>query len=120
MNPYRKVACALLFVAMASGVHAEEGVTQSEIVIGMSNALSGPAAGLGTGVKTGALAYINKVNTAGGVNGRKIKLVSYDDGYEPDQAAAMTNKLIEQDKVFALFGYVGTPTSTAVLPAASK
>jgi len=120
VNLYRKLGSALLLAAIASAACAEDGVTKNEIVIGMSNALSGPAAGLGTGVKTGALAYINKVNAAGGVHGRKIKLVSYDDGYEPDQAAAMTNKLIEQDKVFALFGFVGTPTSTAVLPAASK
>jgi len=120
VNLYRKLGSFLLLAAIASAACAEDGVTKNEIVIGMSNALSGPAAGLGTGVKTGALAYINKVNAAGGVHGRKIKLVSYDDGYEPDQAAAMTNKLIEQDKVFALFGFVGTPTSTAVLPAASK
>jgi ABC-type branched-subunit amino acid transport system substrate-binding protein len=120
MNHFKLLACTLVLTAMSTVAHAEDGVTKTEIVIGMSNALTGPAAGLGTGVKAGATAYINKVNAAGGVNGRKIKLVSYDDGYEPDQAAAMTNKLIEQDKVFALFGYVGTPTSTAVLPAASK
>lgn len=116
----RNIACAVLLAAGASASYAEDGVTQSEVVIGMTNALSGPAAGLGTGVREGALVYINKINAAGGVNGRKIKLVSYDDGYEPSQTAAMTQKLIEQDKVFALFGYVGTPTSTAAVPFASK
>ncbi len=110
----------VLFWVVTFPVHAENGVTQSEIVIGMSNALSGPAAGLGTQLKAGALAYFDKVNAAGGVNGRKIKLISYDDGYEPEQAAAMTRKLIEQDKVFALFGYVGTPTSAAATPFATK
>jgi branched-chain amino acid transport system substrate-binding protein len=100
--------------------YAEDGVTQNEIVIGMSNALSGPAAGLGTQLKVGATAYIEKINAAGGVNGRKIRLISYDDGYEPEQTAAMTRKLIEQDKVFALFGYVGTPTSAAAVPFATK
>jgi branched-chain amino acid transport system substrate-binding protein len=111
---------ALLLLAVTFPSYAEEGVTQNEIVIGMSNALSGPASGLGTQLKAGATAYLDKINAAGGVNGRKIKLISYDDGYEPEQTAAMTRKLIEQDKVFALFGYVGTPTSAAAIPFATK
>jgi branched-chain amino acid transport system substrate-binding protein len=89
-------------------------------VIGMSNALSGPASGLGTGLKAGATAYIDKINAAGGVNGRRIKLISYDDGYEPERTAAITRKLVNQDKVFALFGFVGTPTSAAAVPYATK
>jgi branched-chain amino acid transport system substrate-binding protein len=111
---------ALLLLAGALSCYAENGVTKDEIVLGMSNALSGPASGLGTGLKAGATAYINKVNAAGGVHGRKIKLISYDDGYEPEQTAAMTRKLIDQDKVFALFGYVGTPTSSAAVPLATR
>lgn len=99
---------------------AENGVTQNEIVIGMSNALSGPASGLGTGLKAGATAYIDMVNAAGGVNGRKIRLISYDDGYEPERTVVMTRKLVNQDKVFALFGFVGTPTSAAAVPYATK
>jgi len=99
---------------------AADGVTDVEVTIGMANALSGPAAGLGTDLKAGAVAYINKVNAAGGVHGRKIKLLSVDDGYEPDRCAAATRKFIEEDKVFALFGYVGTPTSTAAVAIASR
>jgi branched-chain amino acid transport system substrate-binding protein len=98
----------------------EQGVTNHEIIIGMSNALTGPAAALGTGVKAGAMTYFQKINNAGGVNGRKIKVISYDDGYEPKRTVENTNKLINEDKVFALFGYVGTPTSTAVLPIINK
>lgn len=109
-----------VLAAAVSVSHAEDGVTQSEVVIGMANALNGPASGLGTNLKAGAVAYINKVNAGGGVHGRKIKLVSLDDGYEPAQSAAATQKLIEQDKAFALFGYVGTPTSAAAVPIASK
>lgn len=120
VNTRSFIVSALLLLATAYPAQAQEGVTPNEIVIGMANALSGPASGLGTGVKTGAVVYINKVNVAGGVHGRKIKLVSYDDGYEPSQSAAMTQKLIDQDKVFALFGYVGTPTSAAAVPFASK
>ena len=114
---------AMVTTVLAAAVtvaHAEDGVTQNEVVIGMANALSGPASGLGTNLKAGAVAYINKVNAGGGVHGRKIKLVSLDDGYEPAQSAGATQKLIEQDKAFALFGYVGTPTSTAAVPIAAK
>jgi branched-chain amino acid transport system substrate-binding protein len=99
---------------------AQEGVTDKEIRIGMANALSGPASGLGTDLKAGADAYFAKVNAAGGVNGRRIVLVSKDDGYEPEKTAAATKALIEQDKVFVLFGYVGTPTSAAAVPLASR
>lgn len=62
------------------------------------------------------MAYFNKVNTAGGVQGRKIKLIVYDDAYEPNKAIQNTRKLIAEDKVFALFGYVGSPISVAVVP----
>lgn len=116
----RTFAFALLLAACSLMARAETGVTASEILVGMSNAQSGPASALGKKLKEGAAAYINRINDAGGVHGRKIKLVSYDDGYEPERAAAMTNRLINEDKVFTLFGYVGTPTSTAVLPLVSK
>ncbi len=112
----------LLFLAASpapSGAE-EQGVTDHEIVIGMSNALSGPASALGTGVKSGAMAYFSRINKAGGVKGRKIRVISYDDGYEPKRTVENTNKLIAQDRVFALFGYVGTPTSTAILPIINK
>lgn len=99
---------------------AEDGVTDKEIRIGMANALTGPAAGLGVNLKAGADAFFARVNAAGGVNGRRIVLVSKDDGYEPEKTAAATKALIEQDKVFALFGYVGTPTSAAAVPLASR
>ena len=86
------------------------------ILIGQSAALSGPAEQLGKEMKAGAEAYFDVVNKSGGINGRKIKLISVDDGYEPEKAAANTKKLIEEEKVLALFGYVGTPTSNAALP----
>jgi ABC-type branched-subunit amino acid transport system substrate-binding protein len=116
----RLSATALLVGSALMPVHAEDGVHEKELRIGMANALSGPAAGLGTNLKAGAEAYIARVNAEGGVNGRKLVLVSADDGYEPERAAAATKKLIEQDKVFALFGYVGTPTSAAAVPLASR
>ncbi|MDB5859066.1 MAG: Amino acid/amide transporter substrate-binding protein family [Ramlibacter sp.] len=110
----------ILATTATFAARAETGVTATEVLVGMSNAQSGPASALGTKLKAGAQAYFAKVNAAGGVHGRRIKLVSYDDGYEPDRAVAMTGKLIDEDKVFTLFGYVGTPTSSAVLPLVSK
>ena len=101
---------------ISTGTAAETGVTSESIVLGQSAALTGPAAELGTEMRVGALAYFSQINQAGGVHGRQIKLTTLDDGYEPDRAAANTKKLINEDKVFALFGYVGTPTSLAALP----
>ena len=111
------VATALIITSsiFVSTVHAQ-GVTADTITIGQSAALSGPAAELGREMKIGAEAYFNYINQNGGVNGRKIKLISIDDGYEPERAKANTIKLITEDKVLALFGYVGTPTSNASLP----
>ena len=95
---------------------AETGVDANSITIGQSAALTGPAQELGAEMRLGAQTYFDQVNQAGGVFGRQIKLVSLDDGYEPDRAVANTKKLIGEDRVFALFGYVGTPTSNASLP----
>ena len=107
------LACAAM---LAGSARAENGVTPTEVTLGMCNVLSGPAAALGAGVKKGSLVYFDKVNKAGGVNGRKIRVISYDDGYEPKATVTHTRKLVQDDKVFALFGYVGTPTSTAIMP----
>ncbi|WP_425257658.1 ABC transporter substrate-binding protein [Rubrivivax sp. RP6-9] len=85
------------------------------LVLGQSCALSGPAAQLGLQMNRGARIYFDRLNAQGGVNGRTIELKSLDDGYEPDRCKANTETLIRDD-VFALFGYVGTPTSLAALP----
>jgi branched-chain amino acid transport system substrate-binding protein len=114
------VFVAAILAAASPAAALEQGVTGSSITIGMANALSGPASALGTGMKEGALAYFKKINAAGGVNGRVIKLISYDDGYEPKKTVETTSKLVYEDKVFALFGYVGTPTSTAIMPLINK
>jgi ABC-type branched-subunit amino acid transport system substrate-binding protein len=109
----------LMITVSPAGVQ-EQGVSGNTITIGMANALTGPASALGTGMKNGALAYFKKINAKGGVNGRSIRVISYDDGYEPKQTVEATNKLVYEDKVFALFGYVGTPTSTAIMPVINK
>jgi branched-chain amino acid transport system substrate-binding protein len=89
------------------------------ILLGQSAALTGPAAALGTQFRLGAMLYFDKFNAKGGVNGRTIELQSLDDGYEPDRCAENTKKLIDGG-AFALFGYIGTPTSLAALPLATQ
>lgn len=96
------------------------GATKNEIIIGQSCALTGPASGLGKNYTAGADAYFKFINDSGGIKGKKIKLISSDDGYDPERCKQNTTKLIETDKVFLLFGYVGTPTSMAALPIAEK
>lgn len=120
LTKFKTSAIAALMVFGIGSASAETGVSADAIKIGMSNALTGPASALGIGVKTGASVYIDKINAAGGVNGRKINLVSYDDGYEPANTEANTKKLIENDQVFLLFGYVGTPTSQKAVPVLSR
>lgn len=95
---------------------AEDGVSDQKILLGQSAAFSGPAAQLGIQMHAGAKAYFDLVNAQGGVYGRRIEIIQADDKYEADLAAANTKRLIETDNVFALFGYVGTPTSNAALP----
>lgn len=107
-------------IAAAGPAAAETGVTDTTIKLGQSAAYDGPAAALGTEMREGLLAAFKEVNAKGGVHGRTIELVGYDDGYEPDRAIANTNKLIDQDQVFALIGEVGTPTSQAVQPIATE
>ena len=107
----------LAAVAVAAATFASaQGVTDNQIVLGQSVALTGPAQQLGLDMQLGATLYFNKVNAQGGVNGRKIVLKTLDDGYESARAAENTKKLINEEKVFALFGYVGTPTSQASMP----
>ncbi|PRC92320.1 ABC transporter substrate-binding protein [Solimicrobium silvestre] len=106
----------MLLFSMSALCHAENGVTSNTITIGQSAAFTGPAQQLGIGMRDGALAYFDHINSQGGVNGRQIKLISLDDGYNPDNAAANTHQLIDKENVFSLFGYVGTPTSNAALP----
>src|SRR5512141_2185563 len=105
-----------LAAVLAAGLAAAQGVTGSQVVLGRSVALTGPAEELGKDMQLGASLYFNQVNAKGGVNGRRIVLKTLDDGYEPARAAENTKKLIHEERVFALFGYVGTPTSQASLP----
>jgi branched-chain amino acid transport system substrate-binding protein len=91
----------------------DEGASDTEIKIGNTNPYSGPASSYAAIAKT-IDAYFKSVNDAGGVNGRKIKFISLDDGYSPPKTVEMVRQLVEQDKIFALFQPLGTPCNTAI------
>jgi branched-chain amino acid transport system substrate-binding protein len=117
IRPWSRFGALLLALAAGAAHTAETGVSDTEILVGQFAAQTGPAAELGKRMQLGILAHFNAVNAAGGINGRNLKLVSRDDGYEPEKAAAAVKALIEEDKVFALVGSVGTPTTLAAVPA---
>jgi len=98
-------------VSLALPAFAQE----KRIVLGQSAAFSGPAAELGIQMNRGARVFFDALNASGGVNGHTVELRTLDDGYEPERCKANTEKFIK-DNVFALFGYVGTPTCVAALP----
>ena len=110
----------VLFCCVLPQAMAETGVSDKKILLGQSAAFSGPAAQLGIQMHAGAKVYFDRVNESGGIHGRKIEIITADDKYESKLAEENTKKLIETDEVFALFGYVGTPTSNAALPIFTK
>src|SRR5271154_897542 len=110
------LATAVLAVA-SSGALAQKkydpGATDTEIKIGNIMPYSGPASSYATIGKTEA-AYFNKINSEGGINGRKINFISYDDGYSPPKTVEQARKLVEDDEVLLIFNSLGTPTNTAI------
>jgi branched-chain amino acid transport system substrate-binding protein len=115
--PIIRIFIAICAITMSiSAASAQEGITPTSILIGQSAAFTGPAAQLGIQMRDGARLWFDYVNSRGGINGRRIVFKSLDDKYEPKLAAENTRKLIDEDKVFLLFAYVGTPTSQASLP----
>jgi branched-chain amino acid transport system substrate-binding protein len=117
---HRRIVISLfIWFAVANPLHAEAGeigVSSDSILFGQAAVLAGPSSALGQGMRQGILAAFAEINAKGGIHGRKLKLVSRDDGYDPDRSIAQTKKLIEEDRVFALIGAVGTPTATATVP----
>ena len=117
----RKALPVVIAALLATGASAfaEEGVSADKVVFGQATALEGPASALGQGMKLGLEAAFAEINKAGGVKGRKLELKSVDDGYEPSKSIEVVKKLLEEDKVFAVAGAVGTPTSAATQPIAT-
>ncbi|MFZ0878125.1 MAG: ABC transporter substrate-binding protein [Candidatus Acidiferrales bacterium] len=121
-NCTAKVVCAfaaavLLLVIPLQGQEGTTGVTDTSIQIGSCSALAGPASFLGMQSQIGALAYFHIVNAGGGVYGRKIEVLTSDDGYDPENAVACFNRLVKQG-IFAMGFFVGAPTAAKYMPMA--
>ena len=118
----RRLALTFALGWAAGAVRAQDaaGGKDGEILLGQSCQLDGPLAAITTEVRQGASLYFDHVNAAGGVHGRKIRVVALDDAYDPKKAADNTKKFIDEEKVLALFQYAGTPPSLAALPIAEE
>ncbi len=121
LAPWTRLADGALPALLApGGRNRSAGPSGDAILLGTSAAFTGPSGGLGIELYRGAMAYFSHVNASGGIAGRRIELQLYDDGYQPDPCVENTLKLMLEDRVFLLFGYVGTPTVTRVLPMLKK
>ena len=116
--PFRSAVPALALALLAAGPAAAQkqygpGASDTEIKIGNTQAYSGPASSYAT-ISKAIAAYFDKLNAEGGINGRKLTFVSYDDGYQPPKTVEQTRKLVESDEVLLVFNALGTPPNTAV------
>jgi branched-chain amino acid transport system substrate-binding protein len=115
-----KIQLSLIAAAMAlaagSASAQTQGVSKNEIVIGSIQDLSGPLAGFGKQVRLGMMLRVDEVNEQGGINGRKIKLLVEDSGYDPRRAVLAAQKLVNQDKIFAMVAHIGTAQNMAAMP----
>ena len=114
----RAFAAIALSALLAAPAYAQKaygpGASDTEIKLGQSTPLSGPASAFGAGAGRAVVGYFEMLNAKGGINGRKINWISYDDGYSPPKTVEQIRKLIESDEVFLVFNALGTPTQTAV------
>lgn len=97
-----------------------QGVTDTEILLGQTTSLTGPLAELGQDLSAGSRAYFDYVNEQGGVHGRKIRLLTLDDAYNPEKGVANVRQLLEKEQVLSLFGVIGTPINLAIMPIIEK
>ena len=109
-------ATLALAASLAFAQTPTQGVSKNEIVIGSIQDLSGPIAGFGKAVRLGMLLRVDEVNEQGGVHGRKIRLLVEDDAYDPKKAVLAAQKLVNQDKIFAMVAHIGTAQNMAAMP----
>jgi len=112
----RVALIAAMSAALTATADNTDGISSNEILLGSPAAYRGQAAGLGTEQLIGSLVYFEQINRQGGVHGRKVRVIAYDDDYNPKPTVTATLRLVEKDKVFALFDSVGTPTIVELLP----
>ncbi len=115
---FHPAALAVLALApgFAAAQNSNQGVSKNEIVIGSIQDLSGPIAGFGKQVRLGMMLRVDEINEQGGVNGRKLRLVVEDSAYDPKKAVLAAQKLVNQDKIFAMLGHIGTAQNMAAMP----
>jgi branched-chain amino acid transport system substrate-binding protein len=115
-----KTIAAIAALAGATGValaqNSNQGVSKTEITIGSIQDLSGPIAGFGKQVRLGMMLRVDEINEQGGINGRKLKLYVEDSAYDPKKAVLAAQKLVNQDKIFAMIGHIGTAQNLAAMP----
>jgi branched-chain amino acid transport system substrate-binding protein len=110
------MAAAALALAAGPALAQTQGVSKDEIVLGSIQDLSGPIAAFGKQVRLGMMLRVDEVNEQGGINGRKIKLLVEDSKYDPRNAVLAAQKLVNQDKIFAMVGHIGTAQNMAAMP----
>ena len=111
----KSIAVATLALLVATPTFAQQGVTPTEIVIGTAQDLSGPIVNFSKAAVNGMKMRVDEVNAAGGINGRKLRLVVEDHGYDPKKAVLAAQKMVQQDKIFAALGSIGTATAMAAM-----
>lgn len=117
MKPSRLIAALACALGLAAGAHAQsQGVGRNELVLGTIQDLSGPIAAYGKQARNGLMMRAEELNEQGGINGRKIRLVVEDNGYDPKKALLAAQKLSTSDKVFAVLGHIGTAQNMAAMP----
>jgi branched-chain amino acid transport system substrate-binding protein len=101
---------------LATAASAQQGISKDEITLGSIQDLSGPLAGFGKQARLGMMLAVDEINEQGGINGRKIKLIVEDSGYDPKKAVLAAQKLVNQDKIFMMVGHIGTAQNMAAMP----
>ena len=116
MNTVQTLLAVTLAAATSFATAQSQGVSKTEIVIGSIQDLSGPLAGFGKQVRLGMMLRVDEINEQGGINGRKLKLLFEDSGYDPKKAVLAAQKLVNQDKIFIMAGHIGTAQNNAAMP----
>jgi len=112
----RSVIALATLAFSAALANAQQGVSPTEILLGSIQDLSGPLAGFGKQDRLGMMLAVDEINEQGGINGRKLKLIVEDSGYDPKKAALAAQKLVNQDKIFMMMGHIGTAQNMAAMP----
>jgi len=113
---YKATAVLAALTLTSTLAMAQQGVSPTEITLGTILDLSGPLAGFGKQARLGMLLAVDEINETGGINGRKLKLLVEDDGYDPKKAVLAAQKLVNQDKIFMMMGHIGTAQNMAAMP----